>query len=61
LLAKRLKSDKKRLYRPGGLTELREQGLVRHHPKIGFFSPHAPPPEHASALAVCSPFAPATE
>jgi hypothetical protein len=35
--------DRSRLYRPGGLTELREQGLVKHHPRLGFYRPDCPP------------------
>ncbi|HEY7427447.1 MAG TPA: hypothetical protein VH682_24650 [Gemmataceae bacterium] len=38
--------DKRRLYRhPGGLQELREEGLVDHHARLGYFRPDAPPPE----------------
>jgi hypothetical protein len=32
---------------PGGLKELREHGLVRHTPRLGFWRPDAPPPELA--------------
>lgn len=37
--------DRRRLFKhPGGLKELREQGLVDHHNRIGYFRPDAPPP-----------------
>jgi hypothetical protein len=40
--------DRGRLFRhPGGLRELREQGLVSHHERRGFFRPDAPPEELA--------------
>lgn len=36
--------DRSRLFRhPGGLKELREQGLVAHHPRLGYYRPDAPP------------------
>jgi len=37
--------DRGRLFRrPGGLPELREQGLVDNHPRLGYYRPDAPPP-----------------
>jgi hypothetical protein len=36
--------DRRQLFRPGGLPELRERGLVGHHRKVGFYSTGAPPP-----------------
>jgi hypothetical protein len=32
-----------RLYRPGGIKELRAEGLVDHKPRLGYFRPDAPP------------------
>ena len=40
--------DPSRLYKKGGLTELRERGLVKHHPRLGFFRPDAPPEQLAT-------------
>jgi hypothetical protein len=37
------KGDGKRLYKPGGLTELRGAGLVAHKHGLGFYRPDAPP------------------
>lgn len=38
--------DRSRLYRrPGGLHELREEGLVCLHKRLGYYRPDAPPPE----------------
>jgi hypothetical protein len=37
--------DKSRLYKPGGLKELRDHGLVDHNDRLGHFRPDAPPPE----------------
>jgi hypothetical protein len=31
--------------RPGGLHELRDEGLIDHHPKLGYYRPDAPPPQ----------------
>ncbi|HBO43596.1 MAG TPA: hypothetical protein DD670_06640 [Planctomycetaceae bacterium] len=33
------------LYRPGGMKELREAGLVQNKRSVGFFRPDAPPPD----------------
>ena len=41
--------DRRRLYRPGGLKELRENGRVGLHSRIGHYRPDAPPPELAQA------------
>jgi len=42
--------DRGRLFRrPGGLQELREQGLVDNHPRLGYYRPDAPPPQLADA------------
>ncbi len=41
--------DRSRLYRkPGGLQELRDQGYVSHHPRLGYYRPDAPPEELAT-------------
>lgn len=37
--------DESRLYKPGGLKELREHGLVKHHSRLGFYRVDAPPEE----------------
>lgn len=37
--------DRRRLFRPGGLTELRARGLVGHHDRLGYYRPDDPPPE----------------
>jgi hypothetical protein len=38
--------DRGRLYKkPGGIQELRDHGLVAHHPRRGYYRPDAPPPE----------------
>ena len=39
--------DRSRLFRPGGLKELRERGLVDHHERRGFYRPDSPPEELA--------------
>lgn len=40
--------DKRRLFRhPGGLRELIERGMVRHHKRRGYYRPDAPPEELA--------------
>jgi hypothetical protein len=38
------------LYRPGGMTELRERGLVEQHERLGYYRPDAPPPELADVV-----------
>jgi hypothetical protein len=35
---------------PGGLPELQEEGLVAHHPRVGYYRPDKPPPQVADAL-----------
>lgn len=35
--------DRGRLFKKGGLRELRERGLVEHDQETGFFRPDAPP------------------
>lgn len=38
--------DRSRLFRnPGGLKELRKYNLVKHHPRLGYYRPDAPPEE----------------
>ena len=32
------------LYRPGGIKELRDLGLVNHKPGVGYYRPNKPPP-----------------
>lgn len=36
--------DRSRLYKRGGLKELRDRGLVAHHVRLGFYRPDALPP-----------------
>lgn len=43
--------DRARLYRPNGLRELRDHGLVAHHERLGFFRPDAPPDELAGEMS----------
>lgn len=35
-----------RLYKPGGLTELRDAGLVKKKPGVGYYRPDALPEKH---------------
>ena len=42
-LAHKCDVDRAQIFRKGGLPELRERGLVAHHPSIGFYRPDAPP------------------
>jgi len=44
-LAAALGGDRRRLFRAGGLSELREQGLVSHHARLGFYREDVPPGE----------------
>jgi len=37
--------DGSRLYKPGGLPELRKDGLVDHMSGLGYYRPDAPPPD----------------
>ncbi len=37
--------DKGRLYKPGGIKELEERGLVEQHDRLGYYRPDVPPPE----------------
>ncbi len=47
-LAAAVGGDRRRLFRkPGGLTELREKGMVDQHPRLGYFRPDSPPEELA--------------
>lgn len=41
--------DRSRLFRKptGGIPELRKEGLVDHHSRLGYYRPDAPPPELA--------------
>jgi hypothetical protein len=43
--------DKRRLYHPGGIKELREQGLVDLHRQLGYYRPDSPPPQLAGGQA----------
>jgi len=43
--------DRSRLFRRGGLNELRDRGMVANHPAIGFYRPDAPPPELETTLS----------
>lgn len=49
-LAKKLHIDQSRLYKPGGIKELINEGKVRTHSRIGYYRPDAPPPKFADAL-----------
>lgn len=45
-LAAKVPCDRRQLFRkPGGLEELKGQGLIRNHPRLGYYRPDAPPPE----------------
>jgi len=44
-LAAELDCDRRRLFKPGALKELREHGLVRHDPRLGYYAANTPPPE----------------
>jgi hypothetical protein len=44
-LAKQLNIDQPKLYKPGGIKELRELGKVKLHRRLGYYRPNAPPPE----------------
>jgi hypothetical protein len=46
-LAAAVKEDRRRLYKPGGLKELVEQGWVKNRPREGYYRPDAPPAELA--------------
>ncbi len=37
--------ERRRLFRAGGLKELQDQGLVRNHPRLGYYRPDSPPDE----------------
>lgn len=39
--------DRSRLFKAGGLEELQQQGLVKHHKRLGFYRPDALPPRLA--------------
>lgn len=38
-------SERSRLYKPGGLRELKSAGLVAHKHRLGYYRPDAPPTE----------------
>jgi hypothetical protein len=45
-LVVRIGCERSQLFKkPGGIQELREQGLVDNHPRVGYFRPDAPPAE----------------
>jgi hypothetical protein len=46
-LAQATREDRTKLFRPGGLKELQEAGLVRHVKEYGYYRPDCPPPELA--------------
>lgn len=46
-LAARVGSRARLFHDPGGIPELQEQGLVGHHPRLGFYSTSSPPPDLA--------------
>ncbi|HZT80909.1 MAG TPA: sigma-70 family RNA polymerase sigma factor [Gemmataceae bacterium] len=39
--------SRRQLFTPRGLLEMKERGLVAHHPRLGFYRPDAVPPELA--------------
>lgn len=43
-LAEALKVDPSRLYRRGGIGELKQWGMIRHQRGVGYYRPDAPPP-----------------
>ncbi len=43
--------DVSRLYRPKGLQELRDRGMVEKHDRLGFWRPDAPPPEISEEIS----------
>ncbi len=43
LAAKVCAGDASRLYKPGGIKELRDEGMVDHKHGVGFYRPDAPP------------------
>ena len=47
-LASATGGDQRRLFKPGGLKELQDQGLVEHHARLGYYCPDSPPPEISS-------------
>ncbi len=48
--------DRRALFRhPGGLRELREQGLVASHPRLGYYRTDAPPPQLETCPKGASP------
>lgn len=53
-LAEIAKVDRRKLFNRGStkglLMELIDQDLVRHHTRLGYYRPDAPPPEHADVL-----------
>ncbi len=42
-LAETVGCETARMYKPGGLTELRDAGFVNHKPSVGFYLPGDPP------------------
>lgn len=45
-LANELRCSRSQMFRhPGGIKELRAQGLVDNHPRLGYYRVDAPPPE----------------
>lgn len=44
-LAAKCDTDRRNLFRPGGLKELQAAGWVAHHKRYGFYRPDDPPPE----------------
>jgi len=44
-LAKCLGMDQPKLYKRGGIKELKEEGRVKLHSRIGYYRPDAPPPQ----------------
>jgi len=49
-LANKLGVERSRLFQKpkGGIMELKKEGFVESHPRLGYFRPDAPPPELAS-------------
>lgn len=51
-LASKCDCNRRSLFKdPGGIPELQEEGLVAHHPRVGYYRPDAPPPNLSQLTA----------
>ena len=57
VLAKACSVDPSRLYRPGGIRELRSLHVVEHKEGVGYYRPDEPPPD--SITPKCTQIVPA--